>query len=73
MIKVIFLSILLLALAFLALATGILLKKDGKFPASQIGHNKAMRRKGIECPQTQDMKAQREVRKMKRTKKVRSH
>ncbi len=73
MIKVIFLSILLLALAFLALAIGILLKKDGKFPVSQIGHNKALRKKGIECPQTQDMKEQREVRKKKRTKKLQPH
>jgi hypothetical protein len=68
MMKVIFLSILLLALAFLALAISILLKKDGKFPVSQIGHNKAIRKKGIECPQTMEMKAQREARKMKRKK-----
>ena len=65
MIKILILSILLVGFAFIALATGIILKKDGKFPVSQIGHNKNMRNKGIECPQTQDMKAQRESRKMK--------
>ena len=70
MFLIIFLSSLLLALAFLALAIGILLKKDGKFPVSQIGHNKTMRQRGIECPQTQDMKAQRAVRKMKHKKSV---
>jgi hypothetical protein len=59
--KIIIVSIVLLAIAFTAMSINILIKKNGKFPKSQIGHNKKMREKGIECAFTQDYKSQKQV------------
>lgn len=42
----------LVAVVMLFLGTKILLKKNGTFPQSRIGHNKAMRGKKIYCPRT---------------------
>ena len=42
----------LVALIMLFLGTKILLKKNGTFPQTRIGHNKAMRGKKIFCPRT---------------------
>jgi len=50
-------AVVLLALAFSALGIRILLKKNGFFPQTKIGHNKKMREKGIECAFSQDYKA----------------
>ena len=61
MLTVVFLSIVLLAIAFAALSVSILLKKDGKFPESKIGHNKKIRKKGIDCAFTQDYKSQKQT------------
>ncbi|NOZ47782.1 MAG: hypothetical protein GXO79_13520 [Chlorobi bacterium] len=47
--KVILLSIALLAIAFAGFATQILLKKGGKFPNTSIGGNPNMRKLGITC------------------------
>lgn len=55
------LSVVLLAFAFAALAISMLLKKDGKFPETKIGHNKKIRKKGIECALTQDYKSQKQT------------
>ncbi len=60
MLKIILLSVVLLGLAFAAMAVTILLKKDGKFPETKIGHNKKIRQKGIECAFTQDYKSQKQ-------------
>lgn len=58
--KTVLLSILLLSIAVVAMAITILVKKDGKFPESKIGHNKKIRKKGIECAFTQDHKSQKQ-------------
>ncbi len=58
--KTVLLSILLLSVAVVAMAITILVKKDGKFPESKIGHNKEIRKKGIECAFTQDYKSQKQ-------------
>ena len=47
--KIILLSIGLIAIAVLGLATRILLKKKGKFPKTSVGHNPEMRKLGINC------------------------
>ncbi|UBM63047.1 hypothetical protein LA303_03490 [Candidatus Sulfidibacterium hydrothermale] len=60
MLKVIILAVILTGLAFAALSITILLKKDGKFPETKIGHNKKIRKKGIECAFTQDYKSQKQ-------------
>ncbi len=46
---VILISIALLAFCFAGLALTILVKKNGKFPETEIGQNKHMRRMGIRC------------------------
>jgi hypothetical protein len=60
MLKIILLAIFLMAFAVAALAITILIKKDGKFPETKIGHNKKIRKKGIDCAFTQDYKSQKQ-------------
>ncbi len=47
--KILLISVVLLSLAMLGMMLNILVKKKGKFPAYQIGHNRAMHKKGISC------------------------
>jgi hypothetical protein len=42
-------SVVVLAICFIGLALNVLTKKGGKFPEIEIGHNKAMRERGITC------------------------
>ena len=58
MIKVLLLSIVLMAIVFALMAIGILIKKNGKFPSLHIGSNKEMQKRGISCATTQDKQAQ---------------
>ncbi|SHE98843.1 hypothetical protein SAMN05444274_103176 [Mariniphaga anaerophila] len=53
-IKVVLLTVALVSIAMLGLATQILLKKGGKFPNTHVGGNKYLKRQGIHCAQTQD-------------------
>lgn len=48
--------LILVGLALIGLGIGILLKKNGKFPDTHIGRNKAMRERGIDCANTTDRK-----------------
>ena len=61
MLTVVLLSVVLVGIAVAALSVSILLKKDGKFPETKIGHNKKIRKKGIECAFTQDYKSQKQT------------
>lgn len=45
---------LLLGLALAGLGITILIKKNGKFPETHIGRNKAMKERGIHCANTTD-------------------
>ena len=56
--KVILLTIGLMALAMAGMAITILVKKGGKFPNTHISGNKYLKRNGIYCSQTQDRLAQ---------------
>lgn len=47
--KILFLAIALIAIAFAGFAISILIKKSGRFPESSISKNKALREKGITC------------------------
>lgn len=49
LLTVLLISIALLALCFAGLALNILVKKNGKFPETEIGQNKQMRQLGIRC------------------------
>ncbi|MCU4157218.1 hypothetical protein J1N10_14670 [Carboxylicivirga sp. A043] len=58
---VILLSIVLMGIVFVLMAIRILLQKNGKFPNSHIGGNKALNEKGIYCATTQDKLARKEA------------
>jgi hypothetical protein len=50
-IKLLILSLLLVALSGIFLGIRILLRQNGKFPQFHVGHNKEMRKRGISCAQ----------------------
>lgn len=52
--KIILLSVALVAIAMFGMAIRILLKKGGKFPNTHVSGNKYLKRNGIYCSQTQD-------------------
>ncbi len=51
--KLLLLSIVLIAIAFLGLGIQIFFSKKKKFPETKVGHNKDMREKKIYCYKTQ--------------------
>ena len=61
--KIILLSVALVAIAMFGLAVRILLLKGGKFPNTHVSGNKYLKSQGVYCSQTQDKMAQREARK----------
>ena len=54
MFQIFIISSVLVLLSILILGFNIFFTKKGKFPETRIGHNKAMRKKGIYCPRTLD-------------------
>jgi len=54
MLKILLLTIVLIAIVFVLFSIRVLLKKDGKFPKSKIGGNREMSKRGIYCATTQD-------------------
>lgn len=46
--------LILLGIALVGLGITILIKKNGKFPETHIGRNKAMKDRGINCANTTD-------------------
>ncbi len=46
---ILLISIVLMAISFIGLGLNIFFRKDGKFPETEIGQNKAMRKLGITC------------------------
>jgi len=61
--KILLVVVVLVAIAFLGLATTILFKKKGKFPNIHIGSNKHLKERGITCAQTFDKLEQSKVKK----------
>ncbi len=61
--KIILLSVALVAIAMFGLAIRILLLKGGKFPNTHVSGNKYLKKQGVYCSQTQDKMAQRDARK----------
>ena len=47
--KVFLAAVLFLGIGVLGMCVRILLKKDGRFPQTDVGENEAMRRLGIRC------------------------
>lgn len=54
--KLLFIVLILIAIAFLGFAIRILIIKNGKFPQIHVGHNKEMRKRKIHCAKTIDKK-----------------
>ncbi len=61
MIKLILLSLLLLALAMLGMAISLLARKNGKFPDTSVGKNKEMKNLGIHCARHEEIKCRRDI------------
>ncbi len=59
--KVVLISIVLLAVAFVGLAISILIKKNGRFPEIHIGRSKELKKRGISCATSQDKAEQAKV------------
>lgn len=56
------LILLIVAISVLLLGVKVFFVKNGRFPNSHVSGNKAMRRRGIGCVQSQDREAQRKPR-----------
>lgn len=54
--EVFILSVVLIAIAMVFLGTQIILKKNGKFPNTSVGHNPNMRKLGITCAKCEEVK-----------------
>lgn len=54
MIKLFLVAAVLMMIALLALGFRLFFIKNGKFPETEIGHNREMRKRGIYCPRTMD-------------------
>lgn len=63
--KMLLVVIALVVLAFLGLAVGIFLKKDGKFPELHISKNKNMKKKGITCANSTEKRERQEYKAVK--------
>jgi hypothetical protein len=49
-------ALVFIGVSILLLSIGIILKKDGKFPDTEISNNKAMLKKGIKCAKHDEIK-----------------
>lgn len=65
MFQIILLSSVLVAIAFLAIGVGIIFF-NRKFPETEIGHNKEMRKRGIECAKCSEWRNYRQAQKFKK-------
>jgi len=54
--KILIITISLLSLSMIGMALNILVKKNGKFPAYRVGHNKNMKKIGITCVRHEEIK-----------------
>jgi len=68
--KVVFLALGLIALAFLLLGFNIFFRKKA-FPDTHVGHNKEMKKRGIVCAKTMDRIEQKKVKEELKYKNVR--
>jgi hypothetical protein len=66
--EVFLLAILFVAIAFVALGVGIFFRKEGKFPETEVGHNKHMRELGITCAKCDERKNWNEINKKRQPK-----
>jgi hypothetical protein len=55
LLTIIIIAAILVGLCFAGLAITIIVKKNGKFPETGIGHNKNMRKLGIRCAKQEEI------------------
>lgn len=55
MLQLVLVSVVMVLIAVSILGFKLLFIKNGKFPETEIGHNKEMRKRGIYCAKTMDM------------------
>jgi len=47
--KILIIAVVLISLSMMGMMLNILVRKKGRFPEFRVGHNRAMRQKGISC------------------------
>jgi len=65
MLKLLVITIPILAIAFAGFAIKILFKKNGQFPETRVGHNKNLRKKKIYCIKTEQKIIDNKIKKTK--------
>ena len=58
MVETILITLLIVAISLVLLGVKVFFTKGGKFPNGHVSGNKALRKKGIGCAQSQDREAQ---------------
>jgi hypothetical protein len=66
--KVVLLSIVLISISFIGLGISIFFRKNGKFPETEIGKNKNMRRLGITCVKCDEFRRAKQLNKRRNIK-----
>lgn len=61
-------SVVLIAISFLALGVGIFLSKEGTFPETELGRNRHMRELGITCAKCDERRKWNEIKKRQKPK-----
>ncbi len=64
--EVVLISVVVVGISFLALGFNIFFRKDGKFPANEVGKNKDMKNLGIFCAKCEEHKKWREIQRKRR-------
>ena len=59
--KILIPAVIIIALAGLFLGIKMIIQKNGKFPETEVGHNKEMRKRGIICAKAEEIKCRREL------------
>ena len=54
--KILLIALVLLSISMLGMMLNILVKKKGKFPAYQIGHNRDMAKLGLKCAKHEEIR-----------------
>jgi hypothetical protein len=54
-------AIFLIGVAGIFLGIRMLIQKNGKFPETEVGHNKEMRKRGIICAKAEEIKYRRQI------------
>ena len=60
MLKTLLFTLIIVAVSIAFLSIKLLVKKNGRFPNTHIGHNAAMRKRGITCVQSMDQMERKE-------------